>query len=315
MKQRRKAAVAKLSIFSNTFLVVAKAVVGLTIGSVAVLSEAIHSGIDLIASSITYIAVRKSGEPADISHPYGHGKIEDISGMLEALLIFIAAGWIIYQAIGKLLHPQPLILAWWGIGVMGTSSIVNLFVSRRLFRVGKETDSVALMADGWHLRTDVYTSAGVMLGLLLIAFGGVLSPGRDLSWLDPAVAMAVALLIMRAAWHLTRKSVEELLDSALPATEQEKINEYFRGQRTRVLSFHRLRTRKAGPARFIDIHIVLDPDMTVAESHKLSHHIADDIRKLFTDASTSIHVEPCDGRCKSECLENCSDSNRQKTGT
>jgi len=130
LTQRRKYAVAGLSLFSNTFLVVAKTIVGLSIGSVAVLSEAIHSGIDLIASGITYIAVRKSGEPADISHPFGHGKIEDISGAMEAFLIFIAACWIIYEAVGKLLHPQPLVMAWWGIGVMGVSSIVNLFVSR-----------------------------------------------------------------------------------------------------------------------------------------------------------------------------------------
>jgi len=278
------------------------------------LSEAIHSGIDLIASGITYVAVRKSGEPADMAHPFGHGKIEDISGALEALLIFIAAGWIIYEAVGKLLHPQPIILAWWGIGVMGASSIVNLFVSQRLFKVGKETDSMALLADAWHLRTDVYTSAGVMLGLLLIAFAGVFFPGHDLLWLDPAVACAVALLILHAAWRLTRKSIGELLDSALPAVEQEQIKEYFRGLRPRVLSFHRLRTRKAGPARFIDIHVVLDPEMTVAESHALSHHIADDIGRLFTDASTSIHVEPCDGRCKEECLENCTDTPRQKPG-
>lgn len=302
----RKQAAARLSLISNGSLVVAKTAVGLSIGSVAVLSEAIHSGIDLVAAAITYFAVRQSGVPADRSHPYGHHKIEDVSGMIEALLIFVAATWIIYEAVDKLIHPRPLTLAWWGIGVMGLSSVVNLFVSRRLFKVGKEHDSVALMADGWHLRTDVYTSAGVMLGLLLIVCWGFLLPGGDLAWLDPAVAIAVALLIMKVAWRLTRETLGELLDSALPAAEQDKLADYFRSLCPRVLSFHRLRTHKAGPVRFIDLHVVVDPQMTVAKAHELSHRIEDDIRSLFADSSTSTHIEPCDGRCKPECLENCS---------
>jgi cation diffusion facilitator family transporter len=166
--QRRKTRVAWLSVASNTALVAAKVVVGLAIGSVSVLSEAIHSGMDLLAAAIALFAVRRSGVPADSDHQFGHGKAESISCLAEALLIFGAAGWIVYEAVDKLIHPRQIELASLGVAVMLLSSLVNWFVSASLFRVGRETDSQALLADAWHLRTDVYTSAGVMVGLSLV---------------------------------------------------------------------------------------------------------------------------------------------------
>ena len=160
----KKTGVAVLSVASNSLLIVLKIVVGLLIGSVAVISEAIHSGIDLLAAVIALFAVRASSARADEQHPYGHGKVENISGTIEALLIFAAAAWIIYEAVRKLIDPDEIDMPVWGVGVMLVSAMVNIFVSRRLFKVGKETDSVALQADAWHLRTDVYTSVGVMVG-------------------------------------------------------------------------------------------------------------------------------------------------------
>src|SRR5512136_12039 len=179
---QRKRRVALLSVISNTTLVVLKLAVGLAISSVSVISEAIHSGVDLIAAAIAYYSVRTSGIPADREHPFGHGKIENVSGTVEAVLIFLAAGWIIFEAVKKLLHPRPMEEAGWGIAVMLVSSAANLAVSQRLFKVGRETDSVALQADAWHLRTDVYTSAGVMLGLVAIWIGDLLIPGLNLQW-------------------------------------------------------------------------------------------------------------------------------------
>jgi len=155
---RRKTGVALLSVASNAGLIVIKIAVGLLIGSVGILSEAIHSGVDLVASLIALFGVRKASEAADERHPYGHGKFENIAGTIEAVLIFSAAVWIIYEAVGRLRHSQPLAMVGWGVAVMFVSVVVNAFVARRLFKVGRATDSVALQADAWHHQTDVYTS-------------------------------------------------------------------------------------------------------------------------------------------------------------
>jgi cation diffusion facilitator family transporter len=302
---RRKAAVAWLSVASNTALVVSKLFVGLLIGSVSVISEAIHSGVDLIAAIIALFAVKTSHKQADAEHPFGHGKVENISGTLEALLIFLAAGWIIYEAVHKLLEPQPIEAIGWGVGVMLVSSVVNIVVSEMLFRVGRETDSVALQADAWHLRTDVYTSAGVMVGLIAILVGERLLPGTDLFWLDPVAAIAVALLIIHAAWTLTKESGRDLMDASLPAGEIAWIRERLNGLAPAVRGFHHLRTRKAGAARFIEFHLVVDKDLTVERAHNLADAITRDIKAHLPEATVTIHVEPCDGSCRPACLEGC----------
>ena len=216
---KRKSSVALLSVTSNTALVLLKLTVGIVIGSVSVISEAIHSGVDLLAAVIALFAVRTSGKPADTEHPFGHGKVENISGTVEALLIFLAAGWIIFEAVKKLRNPEPLEDVSWGVAVMTVSSAANILVSRSLFKVGKETDSVALQADAWHLRTDVYTSAGVMAGLAIIWIGKLVLPGTDLDWVDPVAAIGVALLIIKAAYKLTVESSRDLLDVSLPKDE------------------------------------------------------------------------------------------------
>jgi len=305
-----KSSVATLSVVSNTVLVVAKLFIGFLIGSVSVISEAIHSGVDLVAAIIALVAVRTGGKPADQKHPFGHGKIENISGTVEAVLIFVAAAWIVYEAIAKLMHPREVEGIGWGVAVMFGSSVINLVVSQLLFKVGRKTDSIALQADAWHLRTDVYTSAGVMFGLAFIwigerVFTGADGKGADLHWVDPMAAIAVALLIVRAAYKLTAESAGDLLDRALPTEEVERIREVLAGFVPPVRGFHRLRTRKAGPSRFIEFHIFVDGQMPVKESHALSHRIAGRIQKLFSDASVTVHVEPCAGDCGQACSEGC----------
>ena len=202
-QRRRKSRAALISVASNTTLVVFKLVVGLLIGSVSVISEAVHSGVDLIASLIALFAVRTASKPADEGHPFGHGKVENISGTIEALLIFGAAAYIIFEAVKKLLHPTAVESLGWGVTVMGISAVANFFVSRMLFKVGRETQSVALEADGWHLRTDVYTSVGVMAGLAFMWAAQLVFPTHNWEWVDPVVAMGIALLIIRAAYRLT----------------------------------------------------------------------------------------------------------------
>lgn len=296
---RAKAAAAWLSVISNTILIVMKITVGVLIGSVSVISEAIHSGVDLVAAIIALLAVKHSGKPADERHAYGHGKLENLSGTVEALLIFGAAGWIIYEAVHRMYSLATPISADWGVAVMAFSAGANWLISGNLMRVGKQTDSVALQADAWHLRTDVYTSLGVMGGLGLIALGDKFFPelGNNLHVIDPLAAIAVALLIVKAAWDLTVQSARDLMDVTLPPDEEEWIRQTVGTFGDDIHGYHRLRTRKSGSYRFIEFHIFVDADMTVRDSHALAHKIARKIEAHFGSTSVLVHVEPCDGKC------------------
>jgi cation diffusion facilitator family transporter len=205
----------------------------------------------------------------------------------------------------KLLNPEGIDMPFWGVGVMLISALANIFVSSRLFKVAKDTDSVALHADAWHLRTDVYTSAGVMAGLLVIWIVKLIW-SVDLLWLDPVVAILVALMIMRAAWNLTRESGRDLLDASLPEEDIDWIADYVMESWPNVRSFHRMRTRKAGSNRFIEFHLAVDDRMTVGEAHTLGDEIVVAIKKRLPESRVNIHVEPCDFECKESCVSGCS---------
>lgn len=301
---RRKTGAALLSVASNSLLVIAKLTIGFIVGSVSVISEAIHSGIDLTAALIAFYSVQTSGKPADVEHPFGHGKIENLSGAIEAFLIFVAAAWIIYESIKKFIRPEPIEMAGLGVAIMLLSAVMNFGVSQMLFKVGRETDSIALQADGWHLRTDVYTSGGVMMGLALIWAGQHFLPQYDFNWIDPACALAVALLIIKAAYDLTKQATKDLLDTSLP--EEEKwINDLLHANRPVIRGYHYLKTRKAGHMRFVEFHIQLDPDMTVKMSHALSQQLAKTIKDHIPHSTVIIHIEPCTGECSEKCLTGC----------
>ncbi|MBU4201083.1 MAG: cation diffusion facilitator family transporter [Verrucomicrobia bacterium] len=301
----QKIIVAAVSVVSNSFLVLSKIIIGLLIGSVAVISEGIHSAVDLLAAFIALFAVWMVKHPADKNHPFGHGKVENISGTVEALLIFLAAAWIIKEAIEKLIHPSPLGATSWGVGIMLLSSLVNIGVSRLLFVVGRKSNSVALQADAWHLMTDVYTSAGVMFGLLCIWIGNFLFPHLYLDWIDPIAAILVALLIVKAAWKLTIESGRDLLDISLPLEEETWIQHYLHSLHPTVRGLHNLRTRKAGADRFVDCHVLVRADMSVEESHEITRTISGAIRQQYPGTTVTIHIEPCRGTCPPECLQYC----------
>lgn len=303
--QYRKESVALLSVVSNSILVILKLIIGLAIGSVSILSEVIHSAVDLAAAFIALFSVKTSSIPADKQHPYGHGKIENISGTIEALLIFIAASWIIYEAVKRLIHPEPLTDLGWGVGVMMISAIANTAVSRMLSKIGRETDSIALQADALHLRTDVYTSAGVMGSLTVIWIAHNMSSSLNLNWLDPAAAIGVAILIIKAAYNLTRQSAKDLLDETLPVEEEEWIRQQILQHVPEVHGFHHLKTRKSGPFRFVEFHLKVNPIMTVWDSHRITEELSENIKNQYPDANVTIHVEPCDGNCVGDCLEGC----------
>ena len=303
---------ARLSVISNTGLVFLKLVVGIGIGSVSIISEAIHSSMDLIAAIIAFFAVRKSSEPPDPEHGFGHGKFEDISGLVEALLIFIAAVLIIYESVKKLLGEQAeslsteLLIA--GILVMAFSALVNWYVSSRLMKVAKETDSIALESDAWHLRTDVYTSLGVFCGLILIRLTGI-------TLLDPLFAIGVAVVILKAAYDLTRRSLSDLIDQSLPPEDETRIKDIICAHSGEYAGFHELRTRRAGPEVFIEFHLVMPKNISVEVSHDLEDHLEADLRLEYPRSTITIHVEPCNEGC-TRCGSFCTfyDKNGQRPG-
>ena len=302
--QKRKERVALLSVVSNSFLVVFKVIIGIAIGSVSIISEAIHSGVDLLAAVIAMFSVKTSSVPADEHHPFGHGKIENISGFVEALLIFGAAFWIIFEALKKINAPEIMENAEWGVGVMLFSAVMNFIVSHKLFQVGRETDSIALQADAWHLRTDVYTSAGVMFGLSIIWLGHKIFPNPNIHWIDPVAAICVAILIMHAAYELTMNSLRDLVDVKLPKEEENFIRDIIKREPA-IHGFHQMRTRKAGHIRFMEFHINVDPHMSVQDSHNITRVLKKNIREKFPESTITIHIEPCDGECSEMCVAGC----------
>lgn len=286
MEVRSKAA--WFSVLSNTVLMFSKLVVGIMIGSISVISEAIHSANDLLASFIALFAVKTSTRPPDKEHPYGHGKIENISGTIEALLIFIAAGLIIKEAVEKIhiiAEGGSVVNPGWGIVVMGFSALMNWLVSGYLLKVGRQTDSVALEADGMHLRTDVYTSLGVFLGLVLIKLTGY-------QILDPIAAILVALLIVKAAYDLTQKAFRPLMDTALDDEVIALTESILENCCDAYIEYHDLRTRKAGRESYIDLHLVISADKSIQEAHDLCDIIEESIKREIPYSHVLIHVEP-----------------------
>jgi cation diffusion facilitator family transporter len=259
-----------------------KMLAGIFSGSVSIISEAIHSGMDLLASVIAFLSVKMSDTPPDREHPYGHGKVENISGVIEAILIFIAAGWIIFEAIHKIIKPEPIENIEVGAAVMGVSAFINFLVSRKLYRVAKKTDSIALEADALHLKTDVYTSIGVAFGLLLIWITGW-------KFLDPIVAISVAMLILKESYSLLRNAYSPLLDSSLSTEENNVIGDVIL---QRGFSFHDLRSRKSGQYKFADVHLELPESMVLKEVHRICDEIEAEIKNKISHIEIQIHVEP-----------------------
>jgi cation diffusion facilitator family transporter len=278
-----KTNIARLSVASNSLLIVMKLAVGIISGSVSIISEAIHSSMDLLAAIIAFFAVKVSDTPPDSKHPYGHGKVENISGVIEGILILVAAIMIIVEAIKKLIgEPFELESIWIGSLVMLVSAIINTIVSRRLYKVAHETNSVALEADALHLRTDVYTSLGVAIGLGLIILTGI-------KWLDPVVAILVACFIIKESYNLISRAFSPLLDSAWGDAEIEDLE---RRLNEMNVNYHDLRTRIAGNYKFVDIHIEIPESESVGNAHTYCDKIEDELKNTYSNLTVTIHVEP-----------------------
>jgi cation diffusion facilitator family transporter len=285
--QRSRAAT--VSIISNTSLIALKVVAGLITGSVAILTEAIHSGVDLAASFIAYFSVRQAETPADASHRYGHEKFENVAAAAEGVLILIGSGVIVYAAVRSLVLGPELESLGFGIGVVAFATVVNLIVSTWLYRQADMSQSPALESDAAHLRTDAYTSAGVLVGLGLAQFTGA-------HWLDPAIAIAIAAAILVTGLRIVARSWGVLVDEALPDAEQSAIREAIEAFAGRgIVGYHQLRTRRAGARRYVDLHVQFRSGTSLEDAHGTAHALKDEIdRRLPGGTDVLIHIEPAD---------------------
>lgn len=283
---RRKRRAARWSLVSNSGLLALKIIVADLSGSVGILAEVVNSAADLMGSVVAFFSIRASDEPPDDLHAYGHGKIENLSGALTAALVIAGGLYAIYEAVNHLLHPVPPTLLGWAMATMLVSAVVNVVVSRHLLRVGRETDSPAVAADGHHLLTDVMTSLGVLLGLILVRVTGQ-------PWWDAVAALIVSLLILRVGMTLAREALSTLADAALPPEEEKTLEEALLSHPA-VLSFHKLRTRKSGGQRHIDVHVQLADTLSFVEAHQITEDIEDNLRAVLPNLHPIIHPEPYD---------------------
>ena len=289
---QQKTRAALLSIFSNSSLIIFKLFVGIITGSVSVISEAVHSFSDLLASFVAYFSVKKASEPADADHEFGHGKYEDLSGLIEGVLIFLAAVYIVHEAASKIFNSTNIHLETTpGIVVMLISTVVNIFVSRHLFKVGHKTESLALIADGEHLRTDVYTSAGILAALIIIKITGF-------TILDPIIAILVALIILKVSLELCFRAVKNLLDTSLPKEEKiiiiELLKHYVPGQ---ILDIQKIKTRRSGAERLVELILTVHGNLTIRQGHDLCDKIEKDLMDSVGNIKVTIHLEPCSAEC------------------
>jgi cation diffusion facilitator family transporter len=279
---------AALSIVSNSGLILLKIVAGAVTGSVAIITEAIHSAIDLIASIVAYFSVRQAETPADSSHRYGHEKFENVAAGVEGMLILVGSGVIVYTAVNHLVEGTEIESIGFGLVVVGFATVVNLGVSHYLYRRAEATDSAALAGDAAHLRTDAYTSLGVLVGLALVSITGE-------TWIDPVVALLIAVAIVYTGLKVVAGSWRVLVDEALPDDETAAIRDAIEAFGERGLAgYHELRTRRAGSRRYVDVHVQFRSGTTLEDAHAIAHELQDTIRDRLRGADVLIHLEPED---------------------
>ena len=288
---------ALLSLLANVSLVGLKLGIGLAIGSIAVLSDALDSGMDLVGSFIALFAIRLAAQPADRSHPYGHGKFESLSAMAEGLLILMGVSFITYEAINRLMTGTDIGGVGLGIAAMSISLVVNGGISLHLRRVARETGSAALEATAWHRATDILTSLGVLVGLIIIQV-------TPWDFLDAVTALVVAAFVVWTAFRLFARAFRDLLDVGLPEEEIDIVRRVLEGHRGEFVEYHDMRSRRSGSFKQIDFHLVMPRNVTVGTAHELMDRIEADIEARLPRSITTIHVEPCEVPqevCDAEC--------------
>ncbi len=287
----------KLSLIVIVTLVALKLVAAVITGGISIIAQVVDSLLDVIAISVTLFAVKVAAKPADKEHPFGHGKMENIAGVGQAALIFTAGGLIIFTAVRRIITGATLELTEVGIGVMAASIVASIFLSRRLYRVARATDSIALEANARNIATDVYSASAVMGGLIAIRLTG-------LNILDPIIALGVSALIIKAAYGVLKKSFDPLIDTRLPQAEEDTIESCIVEQGYQLVDFHDLRTRKSGAQRYIELHLTVPKDVSVEEAHQVCNRLEQCIKARLPNTTITIHIEPCGGECK-QCTVSC----------
>lgn len=281
-----KSAAAVLSVASNSLLIVLKVVAGVMTGSIAILTEAVHSAIDLVASVVALISVRKADEPADADHPYGHEKAENVGAGAEAMLILLGAAIIVIEAVRRLFDGSEVHQLGIGIAVIAFSIVANLIVSTFLYRRAKFFDSAALEGDAAHLRADALTSGAVLVGLVLVETTG------EPTW-DSIAALAVATSIVVTGVRLALRSGRVLMDEAPPPEELDRIERAIAAARPpEMAGYHKLRARRAGSRRHIDLHVQFRSGTSLELAHRRSHELRAAIEAEIPRADVLIHAEP-----------------------
>jgi len=292
-----KKGAARLTLGVIIGLVILKIIVSVITGSISIIAQTADSSLDLLAVVIAFFAISMASKPADEEHPFGHVKIENISAVVQAILIFTAGGLIIYSAVNRILSKATIEMTEAGIGIMVFSIVVSILLSRHLLKVSKATDSIALEAIGHNIAADVYSAAGVLAGLVVIRLTGLII-------LDPIIALAVALIIIKSAYTVIRKSFGGLMDTRLPKAEDAEIRSCLREHAGQLVGFHELRTRKAGNKRYIDLHLVMPKTTSVEEAHRVCDHLEQDLEEKLNNTDITIHVEPCTIECN-QCSVSC----------
>jgi cation diffusion facilitator family transporter len=283
---------ARLLLTTVVGLFVFKVVVGVVTGSISIWAQAVDSSLDIFAVVITFLTVGYSSKPADQEHPFGHGKAEAVAAGIQAVLLLGASAFIAYSAIHRILEGSRVTYASAGVAVMLVSMVTSILLSRHLFKVAKATGSTALEANADNIRADVYSTGGVLVGLAIVS----IFPG--LTIIDPILALLVVFLILRATYRVARMAFGELVDMKLPEQEENNIKsaimEHFGGE---VVSYHKLRTRKAGSQRYIDLHLIMPKNTSIEDAHVMCDHLEKDMHNRLHRTDVTIHVEPCDGKC------------------
>ena len=277
---------ARLSMISNTTLIVLKVAAGAITGSIAIITEAVHSSIDLLASIVAYLSLRKADEPADADHMYGHAKVENLAAAIEGMLILVGAGVILYESVHRLTAGGKVENIGVGITVIAVSAVVNVVVSTYLYRQARAHDSPALEGDAAHLRADAATSVAVFVGLVLIEVTGVQE-------LDAIVALMVGSAIVYAGVRILSRSSRVLMDAALPAEELDVVRRAIADYPgSELVGFHKLRGRRAGSARHIDLHLQFAPGTSLERAHAVAHELQAAVRVTIPRADLLVHMEP-----------------------
>jgi len=293
-----KAGATKLLIGVVLGLIIIKVVVSWLTGSISMLAQTADSLLDLFAGIITFSAIRIAARPADAEHPYGHGKVEDIAGAVQGILIFIAGGLIIYSSIGRIIRGSSIELVEAGVIVMVVSIVASIFLSRHLLSVSRTTGSVALEANARNIATDVYSASAVLVGLAVVRF-------TNLNVIDPMIAIGVAVYILKVAFDTIRKPISGLLDEKLPPSQEAVIEDCLRKRSHEVSGFHALRTRRAGSQSYIDLHLVMAKDISLEQAHQICDQVEAEILIALREVSVTIHAEPCNDECE-QCSAICS---------